>query len=480
MATNIKKYFNRYFENLVILFFALTILPFLILSIFINPTYDDFFYSEVANEMGLWNSVYYWYDSMTGRYFSMALLSSVNPLIFKSIIGYKMLPAAFIFITVIATYLLISEISSNIISKKEILISSLAFSFLYFYRMPSLPEYYWLTTAIIYELANILMLILFILILRFFKEKNSIKKSTLRFCIIILILAVIGLNEASMIILIELLLSISILNLLVYKRVNRQFFLFAFIAILGFCIVYFAPGTYKRLAAAPGIPQQLIPSLVNTASDLLRFILNRILDTPILLFTILFIPVCAKIISSKKIDNSFFSINPAYSILLFLILLASGFFTSYWSLGLPPYERVMNVIYFLFLAGWFINILIIINFFKNKFDFRFYSLQKYALVIIFVAIAFSVFKNNNNIKIAYAELFYGDAYKYDEKQKERYRNINQSISDTCTVDSIGRVPTPFLFHEISSGKQSNYNKYYARYFNKKVIVVKKPNLDSIK
>ncbi|MEO8210813.1 MAG: DUF6056 family protein, partial [bacterium] len=355
----IKKNFYNYFENLSILFLCLTILPFLILSIYVNPCWDDYMFTSVALENGFFKAQHFWYIYWQGKFLANAIFSSINPLLFKSMVGYKIIPIVLIVSFIISSYFLIKEITSKSISNKEILIFTLVFCSLYLFKMANVAlGFYWMTSSVTYQLANIFMMILFVLILKFFREDNSKKKSIQRIFIIILIFAIVGLNETSMIILVVLLFLILAVNFLVNKKINWQLFLFFLTSILAFSIVYFAPGNLVREANYPE-KHQLVNSLMQSGTTLIKYISYRILDTPILLFTILFIPVSIKIISSKKFEQSFFSINPVYSIMLFLIILFCGFFTSFWAAGEGPYDRTVNVVYFLFLIAWFLNVLII-------------------------------------------------------------------------------------------------------------------------
>ncbi|MDQ3019690.1 MAG: DUF6056 family protein [Bacteroidota bacterium] len=476
----IKKKFQTYLENISILFLSLTILPFLILSIYVNPCWDDYFSAYIVNENGFLKSQHFWYVYWHGKFFANAALSSINPLIYDSMTGYKILPILLILGFIISSYFLIKEITSKSISNKEVLIFALVFCSLYFFKMPNVAlGFYWMTSSVTYQLANILMMILFTFILRFFKEENSKEKSIQRILIIVLIFAVIGLNETSMSILVALLFLILTVNFLINKKINRQLFLFVFASALAAGIVYFAPGNMIREVNYPE-RHQLINSAIKSSTILIHYIFYRVFDTPILLLTILFIPVSIKIISSKKSELSFLSVNPVYSIALFLIILFAGFFTSFWAVGEGPYDRTVNVVYFIFLIGWFLNVLIIVNYIKVKFGLRYHSLPKYALIIICVVIAFS-FRKENNIRIAYKELLYGTAYTFDEELKNRYRKIYEDKSDTCLVESIkSPVPYLFFFYDVGMDPELWANKAQATYFNKKFFIVKKDSAASIK
>lgn len=480
MKIDRKNKFYSYFESLSIIFLSLTILPFIILSIYTNPSWDDFQFAAMTTQHGMWGSQYMWYNSWTGTFFSIAVLSVLNPLIFKSILGYKILPLILIVCTIVSSYFLIREITSRSVSRKELLLCSLVFCSLYFFKMANVAfGFYWMAASVKYQLANIIMVILFTLIIMFFKEENPHKKSLLRILIFILIFATAGSSEISMFILLMLLFLIFGINFLVERKINWQLFYFLIASVIASGIVYLSPGNAFRSKDYPR-SHQLVSSIINGSTDLVKFISYRIVDTPLLLFTILFIPFCIKIISSKKINLNFLYINPVYSIISLLIVMLGGFFTTYWSLGEGPYDRTVNVVYFIFLIGWFLNILIVVNYLQNKFDFKFYALPKYALVIICIVIALS-FRRENNIKNAYKDLAYGTAFRFDEELRNRYNKLYEDESDVCELDSLkAPIPSSFFYYDVGSDAEMKYNKYLASYFNKKSIVVKRNVSDSVK
>lgn len=98
-----------------IIFVLLTALisPFIINCFFAYPQTDDFMYSHIARDMGFLKSQYHWYTTWTGRFMSTALLS-VNPLVYNSLVGYKLAIALLIIAQLVSIYLL-----SDVLTKKR-------------------------------------------------------------------------------------------------------------------------------------------------------------------------------------------------------------------------------------------------------------------------------------------------------------------------------------------------------------------------
>lgn len=472
MTINFKKVFNAFTGYSIILFLIFAILPFILLSFYVHPCWDDFDYSEMAYRYGFFHSQYLWFETWSGRYFSTAVLSSVNPLIFRSVTGYKILIFVFILLFVAAVYFLITVIASERISKKDKLVCTLSFCYLFVYGMPTVNlGLFWLASAVIYQLANILMAVLAALFIKFQNSKNDEVRLSLIALICLLIFAIAGSNEVSMLITTVFFSTIFIGNLINTKKADKYLLIFAATAIISFCLVYFAPGNNYRLTKSPE-SHQLLFSLKNSAADLFKFILYRIYNLPLLIFSVLFISFYYKIISGKRAEDIKVITNPVYSVMLYLLLLYSGIFVSYWSLGTYTPYRTLNVIYFIFLSGWFINIIFIMNYFyaKDKIKVRF--IPEYAFVLLCIALFFSFSKEANSIKTAYRDIISGTAQKFNAQLNERYRNIYSSSSDTVKIDSIKNIPDSFFYYDIGSDPDGKYNKLQSEFFNKKFIIRK--------
>lgn len=469
---NFKKIFGAFTDNAVILFLIFCILPFLILSAYVHPCLDDFDYSEVAVKHGFFHSQYIWYKTWSGRYFSTAILSSVNPLVFRSIAGYKIITFIFILLFIYSVYYLVTKIALDKISIKQKLICTLSFSYLFFYGMPTVNlGLFWLASAVIYQFANIMMTVLAALFIKFLLNENEKISFSLIASICLLIFAVEGSNEVSMLVTTIFFLMYFIGDYITARKINKYLLIFAAAAAVSACLVYFAPGNNFRLTKSPE-SHQLILSLKNSASDLFKFILYRLYNLPLLIFTVLFISFYYKLISDKKPEKIKLITNPVYSVSLYLILLYLGIFVSHWSLGTSTPFRTLNVIYFIFLTGWFANIIIIINylFVKDKIKIRF--IPEYAYVILCIAILISFLKETSSVKIAYKDIFSGKAGKFDSQLNERYKNIYSNNSDTVKIDSLKQIPDSFFYYDIGSDPDGKYNKLQSEYFNKKFIIVK--------
>jgi len=469
---NIKKLLTGQTNNIVFLFLFLTIIPFIILSFYVHPCWDDFEYSEIAYKNGFFHSQYIWYETWSGRYFSTAVLSSINPLLFRSIFGYKIITALIILLFIVSVYYLVSEIASDNINLKQKLICTLSFCYLFVYGLPASDlALFWLASTVIYQLANIMMIFLTALFIRFIKNRNVSIGKGLMISICLLIFAIEGSNEVSMLTTTIFFAVVFAGNLILTRKFDKYLFMFASAAVISFLLVYLAPGNDYRLTTNPD-SHQLFFSLKNSTIDLIKFIIYRIYNLPLLIFTVLFISFYYKIVSFKKSADIKVIINPFHSIILYLFILFSGIFVSYWSLGTSTPYRTLNVIFFIFLLGWFLNIMIIINYLYAKKKIKLDFIPGYAYVLLCLAVLFSFMKETGSVKEAYKDLISGKAQKFNAQLNARYSSINSSKTDTVKVDSLSNIPRSFFYYDIGPDPNGKYNKLQSEFFEKKFIIRK--------
>lgn len=141
-------------------------------------------------------------------------------------------------------------------------------------------------------------------------------------------------------------------------------------------------------------------------------------------------------------------------------------------MGKSPYLRSLNFVYFIYLLGWFYILINILFYTYSKFNLliKKIPLPIYAAGIL---ILFIFLIRGNNVKSAYAELFGGSAKKYSEEMYQRFDYIKQSSSDSVGVDPV-QFPSKFLFvRDIREDPGFWKNIWYAKFFNKKYIYLKK-------
>ncbi|MEO8209918.1 MAG: DUF6056 family protein [bacterium] len=460
----------------LIFFLILMILVFLILNYFNHPPHEDFYYAEETKRLGLLKAFKVLYKYYGGRYFTYILIC-LNPLVFNSIQAYKVITFLLMIIFFYVLFQFVSLTTGNGLTIREKLLFSLSIIFLYLYKMASVEEgFYWLLSTICYHFSFILIMLFFIFYIRLSNENNINKKIfyTLIGCLVASMIP--GTNEFAAGLILILIFSLLIKNFFFKKTYDWILLLFAVITGIGTYFLLKAPGNYARFIEN-GKPLQLDNALYNTFIFFVEKVFEWVFNTPLLIITILFIPFFQRIIKNKSGIKDMFSVNPIFSLLLWVSILLINIFTKSYSTSSSPYERTENFIYFVFLIGWFYNVIVLTSYVSRKFKINIEKLPKFVYTIGFAVIIFFLFRENN-IKNACIDLFGGGAYTYSNELEKRYNHILQSSSDTVEIESIKNVPKSFYSWDLIDDSSVNSDRAFANYFNKKAIIIKsQDNID---
>jgi hypothetical protein len=173
-----------------------------------------------------------------------------------------------------------------------------------------------------------------------------------------------------------------------------------------------------------------------------------------------------------KVQFGNFRIEAAASILLLLIFIC--FFLPYWSTGMPPQNRVVNMIYLLFLIGWMIILALIFARFGEPIRNFLKIIPKKTAIIIFAAYMIALFSlGTSNFVLVTKDLISGESFLYNAEMQQRTAQIINSGKDECTLENIKSTPRSLFFYFLSYDKDDWINRGYAAYFGKKSIELKK-------
>lgn len=353
----------------------------------------------------------------------------------------------------------------------ERILFSLSVFFLYLFAMPSLSQgFYWLVSAVHYQLALMLFMLFLIFYFRVEKETGIAKKNFLILILCIITAAIPGTVELSAAMMVITAALIIIISLVTDKKVSWWQILIALITIVCVYFVIKSPGNDQRSVKYTE-NHNLFLSLYSSFTFLFQTIAGWIFNSPLVVITVLFIPFFFKITDPDISENRILKIKPSYIIVIFFLILYTNIFIIYWSLGIPPYDRILDFIFFIFLTGWFLIIISLTLFIRNKFGIKEFKLPKYIYAAAAVLIAFFIIRENN-IKAAYFDLFSGKASEFNSTLFERYDNILKNGSDSLEIDIISNIPQTFFFQDITKDPKRPFNIGYGSYFNKKYIVRK--------
>jgi hypothetical protein len=326
------------------------LLPFFLLAFFAYPSSDDYHLFMTMQSSAAPNYVVYMYQSWSGR-FAGNLLAYLNPVSYRAIYLYFLLPFAGLSLMLLAVRHLLGTIMQPTLCRKDIwLCTMLAFACIV-YLLPSPSNLFFWGTGVIYY-AIPLSASLFSVSLFIREEKRVKKKLYTRALLSILVFVITGTNE---------LLGISLLLLLAawwaYSQgVLRQRFqpghaLYFFSIILGLVIVAAAPGNQTRISA---FEEAMNPVFgLYAASKSMVFLMGWLLIHPAFLLCLLLLAAFRKqfTLPPSLLKTSSPAILYAAFFLSLLIPFAM-FFTVCFMQGTLPPLRVFNLAV-VFFAGLF-------------------------------------------------------------------------------------------------------------------------------
>ena len=453
----------------IILFLAFSaILPFLLLSFFNHPSSDDFCIASRVNAVGFLKTQVQTYKGSSGLYFGTAL-HGIQPLTFNWMVGYKIIPFLVIILFSFALFSFIKEFTSPAFTTRENLLMSLSLFALYLYGMPSVPEgFYWYTGMAAYQVGNILLLFFLIVIIRFCTPKRKGNRQKLFILAVLLIIAIVGLNLITTVLLSLLLLSLFVIRTARTKTVDWFFAALLLVAGIASTVVIVAPGFEVRSTTAHSPYKHDIFFALSSSADLLgNNIYQWIVHTPLLLLTLLYIPYGGALANEQRGVRNFFSLHPIVALSLYGLFLIALFFPYTWATGeANPPGRVSNIVYLFFLIGWFVNVQGFINAFSTHSSLRIDKLPCYAQWIVLLMLLMSL-TNANNITTAYGDLLKGTAYGYNEELNARYNALKECAADSCALKKLEHHPGTVFYADITEDEKDWQNACYANFFGKK-------------
>jgi hypothetical protein len=452
-----------------ILIIAIGLLPFAILSFFSHPQADDFDAATTTMRLGYFKSIAFTYNYWNSRWFSSAIMQA-SPLAFGSIAAYKALPIMLLILSIWALFVFVNAVLPEIKRPSEAWLCALALLALYLSSMSSPAQgFYWMPGAMSYQLANIMMLFLWALLISAMQAPaRKSRKWALTACAM-LIFAITGSNQISMILILFLLAATLAWRSNKYRKIDRLFAGLLGLAVIASAIVLLAPGNHARMEHVSHIINPIA-----TAKESIRIIVRLAIDQTANPLWFLF-TLCAILFLAAKAQNES-APRPVLNLLaLFGLWICSMLATMIPVIHLFPGwmpERILNITCLLFVIGWFLMLNETVRYLVHKRFFRHAPIPGYLLAILIISMLLAL-TGKNNIRMAWENLLSGAACRYNRELRQRYEKINKCAQDTCVVAPLSVVPSMLYFQDITADAESWPNKPYAEYFGKRAIMLGK-------
>ncbi|NEM98041.1 DUF6056 family protein [Pontibacter burrus] len=227
-----------------------TLLPFLLLTQYTHPAADDFSFAERDTNLSFWAAQVKYYLNWSGRYFGTAIVR-INPLTFDSLVAYKLYALVLLLLLSVAVYAIVRTVGQDTFNRKQTTGLAAMLLTLYILQLPSTSEgFYFFSTYATYQFPNILLLVLLIVLYRFFRAQNSAGRKLYTGLAILLCIAIVGSNEMALVITFTTVFVLATINL--KHRLYRPYLILLLIVCIICCLVaVLAPGNFNRMTEHP-------------------------------------------------------------------------------------------------------------------------------------------------------------------------------------------------------------------------------------
>ncbi|WP_373512830.1 DUF6056 family protein [Persicitalea sp.] len=470
--TDLFKKHRKVGNTLNLLLLVSVLLPLLVLSYFNHPSAaDDYGYIDTVFKFGWLEAMHYYYTGWTGRYFGI-LLNHSNPLLFHSVIGFKVLPVILLLWLVAAFYGLARHLTPTLSRLAHLGFAGVLY-FLLILKMPSVAGFfYWMAAFVTYTIPSILTFGWIIVVLRWYRLDTNTMRILTGILAGFLVFAIIGSSEASLLTILILIAGYCGYRILFHRTIDGLMIGVVAAAALG-CLLYFtAPGLDVRLGGNP-LGGNIPASFLNAFQMLGILTLDWITKTPLLLFTAVWLLVLSRITPQARAR---FEVPFWYIFLLYVGILAAQLFTSYYGIGIDPTEREVNLVYLFFLVGWFYVVGVLFHWTSKKREMpKLSSVSQYILLALLgLQVIVSLYRSSS-VRIIYTDLLSGKAAAYDAELYHRYDLIKSSSEPIVYVPALQNRPQSLYIDDLNENPDHWWNKLMAGYFGKKAIHLQEEN-----
>ncbi|GAB3991357.1 hypothetical protein GCM10028807_21240 [Spirosoma daeguense] len=453
----------------VVLLFLLAYIPLLVLSLHNHPSpADDFCFADTTLRYGFWSAQNYYYNGWTGRYFSNMLVHG-SPLVWGWYDGYRFIPALMVTALLLVLYGFVNEMLRTE-SLKTKLIATATLFFLMILAMSSTVEaFFWTAAIATYTVPTILTIYLLTVISRWYRLPNGPIRILTAIWAGFLVFASIGSGETNLILLLLLLLSIAGYRLLFLRTFDPLLAWLVLVAFVSAWLLFRAPGNAIRMGGNPH-SGEIVTSMVSSFKWLARWVATWLVKTPILPLSILYLPIARRLVRSGSPIRELFMLPTGLLTLIYIGILAATIFPSYYGIGIPPFDRTMNVLFIFFTLGWFYTLTVWIGWFERRGRLPAIQVGSVALLVVAgVWIAGSIWFSKSLTQL-YKDWLSGNAATFDREMTVRHEKLIQP-SDTLRLGPISVYPPSLFIEDIKPEQKHWWNRCHAGYYNHKIIIL---------
>tara|TARA_B110001454_G_scaffold219057_1_gene249599 strand:- start:37100 stop:38470 length:1371 start_codon:yes stop_codon:yes gene_type:complete len=443
--------------------------PFFVFFFFTTPLADDIFYHNYAQDKTTWEFLVHHYNTWTGRYFSN-LMMAVNPFTLTSNTAvYPWMMIALFFVFILSLFFLVRTlIKIGGRSPKNVSYSALAFPVtiiliaLFFHKMPRVTDtFYWFSGTSSHLLPICLLFVSIGLYLRGLHLPNGSMRPLSVVFVTLASFIVSGSNETLAVQWIFTLFFTFVYQRLIFNRCERGLIIPFLAALIGFTILYFAPGNAIRGKELHGGHDILL--LLAKPWGLIIETTVRYISLAGLIALVAVFPTLKEFhqnISEKMKTKQSQLMLVGFGLTIF----ALTFVPSVWTMGGLPPRRVLNNTYLFFLLyGTFLIVL-----FANKLGFlqRWSDRPSGKKVNFVFAISLLILFNN-----FYAWKDLVNLPKYLDSEKKRQVIVSSGQGKDVILTPLAYFPTTFYYEDVRTNAEDYRNIVFAKFYNLKSVAL---------
>jgi hypothetical protein len=441
----------------------ISILPFLLLSNYIQPQSDDFAVDAVLKAHGLIDAQIEWYLSWTGRYFAHLMVSIIHPLRYGHPEGIGIIAFIWILLFTFSVWYFVRSFTSI---GKSLFPTGLLIA-VYCWQIPSPGEaFYWIPSTMSYQLGITLQLLFFGLL-----NRESISPYR-RFLLVLLAILIPGTSEINLLIFLFVLFGIIAFRMILRKQISRLFLWLFFAAIIMSLFSLMSPGNSGRAQMiaqnAEATPIQNLPFAIREGLALAKSeLLFHFTRSPLLLFTLLLVLIRSSFAILRNIEPKGWMVLLFWlSALSIYVFLHIPYIYQTGILHIPG--RVSNVIHLYFLIAWSSGILLTSSYLLGHYDFedKGLILTTTGIILSYCMLQLTI---PNKIEHAWMDKLTGKAAAYDAAQNERIRFMQSAVGQSVIVSPLSVKPSSIFLVDLEMDPVDWKNQAYAKYYGLKSI-----------
>ena len=481
---------NKKIEIAVIVLCICILLPLLIISAYNRASADDYDYAILTHQVvenggnvfqligAAFDTTVKFYNSWQGLYTS-AFILSLQPAIFGE--GYYALSAPIVMLFAFACMFASVHILNKRFLKRSMLFTaaaSLTLLTVLILWLPSATEgLFWFNGAMNYMPFAFLNLLNLCLLLEAYCSEKKVKRYALIGVCTLLSFLISGGNHVTAFANILFLLVITAAMLILKKRFYWSAFPFAS-AVIGFLVMYLAPGTAIRQEANGRGTQGVLDTVWETIKHM-RYILGDWVDLIWVLSLLLITPIAIEFaIKNKERLSKRFPILP---IIVSLAVICGMFCVPYLPLAFFGEGRLTNVIWITFMmSSWFNYVLIWGYLIANEYVSveRLQAIKHLQIIktVLIVACLLGLFifqdgVESSNSYEAIVELKDGVAQSYCEEMDARFELYNDEELSVVAVPSLKVKSELLFFADLGTDPKVWPNTSISEYYRKDIYLV---------